>query len=304
MRRLSQRKIFKTIIMAVFLLLIGLTIIAFMKFFDYIGIPLSDFESAPFLFYIIIFIGAAVAIRVIHVIFLKAEWGGENAAEEDITVLFISGISGEWTDAGKTRWRHWLIGAITVVLISIPVEYLIASPIKAVLELVIAIVVAFYFYAYLYYAPRKRMEKEMKKGLDEEKANRAKIRVDRLLRKWKKAKGLNEEQARMEATRFVEKIAGKTSEGDEYFNKLADLSILENVFDDNSKSFTNEIVDKIEAAEIKEVESAVTNLMIKGKKLEDITEEDIARVIAEKPKGVKMKVEEKSKQSEAQRRDL
>lgn len=124
----------------VFLLVGGLTLFAFVKFLNYIGIsPSNDDDALNFLALCGGFISILLAVRVVDVIFFRK-------------------VDGEWTSAGKGCWRYCLIGAITVVLISIPVEYLnISKDLKYLLEMIIIIVVALYFYI-KYYEKRKLIE--------------------------------------------------------------------------------------------------------------------------------------------------
>lgn len=104
-------------------------------FSNYVGIPLdnkSNDDDINIIGYCLAFISLLLALRVLHLSYFKK-------------------IDGDWTDAGKARWRYCFVGAIAVAVICTPIEYLnISETLKGLLEVVISIGVAAYFYVKYY----------------------------------------------------------------------------------------------------------------------------------------------------------
>jgi hypothetical protein len=102
--------------------------IVFLVLCKKIGVSFGGGNRVPASIISLVFISLLLALRLAQFIFLQK-------------------IDGDWTKAGKTRWRYCFIGAIAVAFISVPIEYLnIGYFLKTTFEIIIIMVVAYYFY--------------------------------------------------------------------------------------------------------------------------------------------------------------
>lgn len=127
----SRKDISDNTILLVLFLLYGLILGAFIMFSNYVGIPLGDIENDDnmnIIGYCLGFISLLFAWRVLYLIFFRK-------------------TDGDWTSAGKARWRYCVVGALATTLFCTPIEYLnISEFLRKLLEIAISIGIAVYFY--------------------------------------------------------------------------------------------------------------------------------------------------------------
>ena len=121
---------YKSIILGM-MLLFGLFFVVLAKFSDHIGISLGDADNDEIniIGYCLAFVSVLFVVRIAHLVYFKR-------------------IDGDWTMAGKARWRYCLIGAVVVAFIGSVIQYLrIPELLGIILEILVAMGVAFYFFA-------------------------------------------------------------------------------------------------------------------------------------------------------------